>query len=195
LADDQHALVLSDVAVYWDEIELKHHCPDIAVIPGVRRREGDWRSFYVDKEGTRPALIIEVVSPSTRVTDVETKVEQYARAKVARYVIADVSNPEEKRKITLIDYRLGPGGEYESQPLDPSGRVWLDPPLGLWLGKSFNPEIGGDRLVLLDPATGEEIGDYLSIWRALAAETAARIAAEERIRQLEELLRRRNGAG
>ena len=36
LAHDEHALVLSDTGVYWDDPALKHHSPDIAVILGIR---------------------------------------------------------------------------------------------------------------------------------------------------------------
>jgi hypothetical protein len=156
------------------------------VIPGVRRgREGDWASFHVAKEGTRPSLIVEVVSLNTRVNDVKTKVREYALAQVARYVIVDMSSPEEKRQIAFIDYRLGPKGKYERQPLDVSRRVWLDAPIRLWLGQVFNPEIGGERLALFNPDTGLEIGDYQQISEALARSERARAQAEAKAKQAE----------
>jgi len=194
LAGDPSAVVLSDVSIYWEKPEWKHHRPDIAVILGVRRQK-DWPSFYVAVEGTRPALIIEVVSPSTRENDVETKVEQYAEVQVPHYVIADAWESDGRRHLALIDYRLGPDGLYERQPLDAQGRVRLEEPGGLWLGIVDNPELGGDRLALFDPATGAEIGDYKQLSHALAAKEAALAAAESRVRELEAKLQRLSGNG
>jgi len=203
LSSDPTAVVLADVEVFWDDPGIKQHRPDVAVIPGVRRQK-NWPTFHVIKEGTRPVLIVEVVSLSTRVNDVETKVEQYARVKVAHYVIADVWESDGRRHVGLIDYRLGPGGDYERQPLDPRGRVWLDEVGGLWLGVVDNPELDGDRLGLFDPATDEEIGDYTQLSHLLAAnalalaeseareraKAAALAESEARIRELEAELRR-----
>jgi colicin import membrane protein len=182
LSSDPTAAVLADVEVIWDDPEIKPHRPDIAVIPGVRRQK-NWQSFHVVEEGTRPVLVVEVVSPSTRVNDVETKVEHYARVKVAHYVIADVWESDGRRHVGLIDYRLGPGGDYERQPLDPRGRVWLDEVGGLWLGVVDNLELGGDRLALFDPATDEEIGDYNQLSHLLAANAVALAEAEARDRE------------
>jgi acyl-CoA reductase-like NAD-dependent aldehyde dehydrogenase len=76
--------------------------------------------------------------------------------------------------------------------------------VGLWLGVTVNPETGEDRLTLIDPATGHEIGDYTAISRAGAAaearaeaaearveaEAQARAEAEARVKAAEERLRR-----
>jgi len=208
LAGDPTAVVLSDVFIYWEKPEWKHHRPDIAVILGVRRQK-DWASFYVVEEGTRPALIIEVVSPSTRVNDVETKVEEYAQVGVRHYVIADAWESDGRHHLALIDYRLGLDGHYERQPLDGQGRVRLEEPGRLWLGIVDNPELGGDRLALFDPATGAEIGDYRQLSEALAAKKAdlaakeADLAAKEadlaaaeaRVRELEAQLQQLRGNG
>ncbi|HKI18419.1 MAG TPA: Uma2 family endonuclease [Isosphaeraceae bacterium] len=182
LSSDTTAVVLADVEIFWDDPAVKQHRPDIAVIPGVQRQK-NWPSFHVVEEGTRPVLIVEVVSPSTRVNDVETKVEEYARVKVAHYVIADVWESDGRRHVGLIDYRLGPGGDYERQPLDLRGRVWLDEVGGLWLGVVDNPELDGDRLALFDPATDEEIGDYNHLSHLLASQAVALAEAEARDRE------------
>jgi len=208
LTGDPTAVVLSDVQIHWEKPEWRHHRPDIAVILGIRRQK-DWPSFHVAEEGTRPALIIEAVSPSTRVNDVETKVEQYAQVGVPHYVVADAWESDGRRHLALIDYRLGPDGLYERQPLDGQGRVRLEEPGGLWLGIVDNPELGGDRLALFDAATGAEIGDYRQLSHALAAadaaraaadaalgaESLARAAAEARVRELEAELQRLRGNG
>ncbi|MGO9470066.1 MAG: Uma2 family endonuclease [Isosphaeraceae bacterium] len=209
-AGDQSVAVLSDCGIYWDIPRLKHHSPDLAVIFGVKRRKG-WRTFHVKTEKVRPALIIEVTSPNTRVNDVETKVKEYARARVPYYVIVDADEEHGPRKLTLLSYRLK-GAAYERVQPDEKGRVWLEP-VGLWLAVKVNSDTGGDCVAFIDPATGSEIGDYTAIRRAreeaqaratqaetratqaetrAAAAADARAAAEERSRQLEaELLRLR----
>ena len=178
LADDLTAVVLADTGVYWDIPKLRHHSPDIAVILGVRQQK-DWITFRVAKEGVRPVLIIEVTSPKTRTTDLEKKVQQYARAGVAHYVVADAVEGEGKRRrLRLLAYRLE-AGIYREVAADPQGRVWLEP-VGLWLGVTTDKQTGGDRLALIDPKTGREIGDYTAISRRLEAVEAAEQAAKKR---------------
>jgi colicin import membrane protein len=179
-------VVFSDCGIYWDIPGLRHHSPDLSVIFGVKKRK-DWETFHVKVEKVRPRLIIEITSPKTRVNDVKTKVEQYARAKVKHYVIADMRKEDGIRRLTLIAYRLK-GKVYERVELDKHGRAWLEP-VGLWLGVKQNPETGGDRVVLIDPATNEEIGDYTAINQArgeaeaqIQVEAQARAEAEAQIR-------------
>ena len=178
LAEDPTAVVLADTGVYWDIPELKHHSPDIAVIRGVRQQK-DWITFHVAKEGVRPVLIVEETSPKTRSNDLETKVNQYARAGVPYYVIADaVEEKGKRRRLRLLAYHLE-GGIYRAVGADPQGRVWLEP-VGLWLAVTTNEQTGGDRLALIDPRTGQEIGDYTTISQRLeAAEAAARVAKSQ----------------
>ncbi len=225
LAGDASAVVLADCGVYWDEPALRHHSPDIAVILGVRQRRA-WTTFDVAEEGVRPVLIVEVTSPDTRVNDVVTKVRQYALAGVYRYIIVDARERAGTRRLSLTSYRLSPDG-YESDPLDGSGRAWLEP-AGIWMGVAVDPVTGADRLACYDPATGEEIGDYTRISQDLAeaqarleseaaradaetaradaetaradaetaradAEAEARVESENRVRRLEEELRRLRG--
>ncbi len=91
------------------------------------------------EEGVRPALIIEIVEPETRANDVERKVEHYARAGVAQYVIVDNVGRQGQRQLQLLDYRLL-GGRYRLQPTNNRGRVYLEI-ARLWLG------IEGDHVV------------------------------------------------
>ena len=65
MSSDPTTVVLADVEVFWDDPAVKQHRPDIAVILGVQRQK-IWPSFHVVEEGTRPALIVEVVSPEVR---------------------------------------------------------------------------------------------------------------------------------
>ena len=176
-AADETVAVLTDCGIYWDIPGLGHHSPDLAVIFGVKRQK-DWKSFHVKSEKARPALIIEVTSPETRIVDVEDKVQEYARARVPHYVIADADEENDRRRLTLRAYRLK-RRVYEPVPLDEQGRVWLEP-VRLWLGVKVNPATGGDRVALIDPVTGEELGDYTAMRQARAAEAEARAAAEAR---------------
>jgi colicin import membrane protein len=174
------AIVLSNIRIAWDIPDLRPHGPDIMVIPGIAERQ-DWSTFEVAVEGARPALIIEIVSPETRENDVVIKVNHYARAGVAQYVIVDDVGQGEERRLRLLDYRLE-AGAYRLQEPDASGRVHLAI-ADLWLG------VQGDGVVCYDRRSGE-IGDYVTVMRRAAeAEerarraAAAREAAEEQARR------------
>jgi colicin import membrane protein len=177
---DPAAVVLSDCQVDFHIPGVKPLCPDLAVFRGVRRRIA-WSSFNVADEGARPVLVAEVTSPETRSNDLGIKMDYYHRAKVPWYVIADVTREvDDERRIELILYRRT-GRGYRREPADDRGRVWLEP-VGLWLGVTRDAQGGFLRLACYDPATGEEIGDYTAISRALEDERRAR-AAEARARE------------
>jgi Uma2 family endonuclease len=168
------AIVLSDVHIAWDIPELRAHGPDVMVIPGMAARQ-DWSTFEVAAEGARPALIIEITSPETRVNDLHVKVRHYAQAGVAQYVIVDdVGGRRGKRRLRLLDYRLEEG-RYRLRAPDAAGRA----PLviaELWLG------VEGDHVVCYDER-GEAFGDYVTVVRQ-AAEAEARAQREaERAQQ------------
>ena len=187
LEPSRRAIVLSDVRIAWDIPDLRAHGPDVMVIPGVRKRR-NWSTFEVVVERARPALIIEIVSPDARENDVVIKVEHYARAGVAQYVIVDDTGRGGVRRLRLLDYRLE-GTAYRLQEPDADGRVHLAI-ADVWLG------IRRDHVVCYD-ATGREIGDYVTVVRQAAKaearakaaaararmESAARVEAEARARQ------------
>jgi colicin import membrane protein len=175
LAADPSVVVFYDVGIFWDIPRLRHHSPDISVIFGVREHK-EWKAFHVKIEKVRPSLIIEVTSPSTRVNDVKTKVKQYARARVPYYVVADAVEKNNQRRLKLIAYRLE-GQKYVRMPLDEHGRAWLEP-VKLWLSVSVHSKTGGDRLVLVDALTNQEIPNYRAISQSLVVEKSARAQAE-----------------
>ena len=167
------AIVLSDVRIAWDLPDLRPHGPDVMVIPGVAERQ-DWSTFDVAVEGARPALIIEITSPETRVNDLEIKVDHYARAGVAQYVIVDDARRRGgKRRLRLLDYRLE-AGTYRLHAPDAAGRVHLVI-ANLWLG------VEDDHVVCYDER-GMAFGEYATVVRQ-AAEAAERARQEAQARR------------
>jgi Uma2 family endonuclease len=185
-ADDARALVLVDCCVTWNDPVLGHHSPDIGVIFGVRKPRPIWTNFAVAVEGVRPIMLMEVTSKSTRDADLGDKVRDYHAARVPWYIVIDRERPEGPPR--LIGFRFTPE-RYEKVPLAADGRLYLEP-LGLWLGVRDN------RVVLWDAATGQELGDYQSVVRALEAaelrqqqEAQARQAAEAQVAELQARLK------
>jgi Uma2 family endonuclease len=180
-------LVLSDTGIYWDIAELRHHAPDLALIFGVRDPERNRPTFDVAAEGVRPALLLEVVSPSWRNNDVVTKVAHYHLARVPYYVIVD--RETENCLPRLIGYRWAPQA-WQEIPLDDQGQLRITVEgVTLVLGTV------DDRVAVYDAETALELGDYAQVCAQLdvaearllesakaqhAAEEQARAAAEER---------------
>jgi Uma2 family endonuclease len=197
LEGDLQALVLSDTAVYWDDEELGYHAPDVAVIFGVRQPRRGWKSFDVAKEKVRPRLIIELVTPRYRKTDVEEKFRDYHQARVRTFVILDRERDESPW--TIKAYLWNPD-RYVLQPLADDGRFWLED-LNLWIG------VDGDNIRCYDGDTDEMIGDYAEVLRArqqlratadaekvrAGVEKARADAAEARLRELEAEMARLKG--
>jgi Uma2 family endonuclease len=173
--------------------------PDVSVIRGVRDRDADRESFDVEKEGVRPCLIVEVVSPlSSRIrqTDLVDKVDVYRRAGISEYLIADSTRRD--RRFRLLGYRLegsGPSARYEPIEPDDQGRV-LSETTGLW----FQVSPDGDRILLSEEATGQRLltREEEEILLAAAEERvrveakARRVAEEEVVRLRAELDRLRS---
>jgi Uma2 family endonuclease len=100
--------------------------PDVSVVPGVSAGDGEEASFSVTKEGVRPALILEIVSPSKRSireVDEVDKVEVYSRAGVPEYLLVDLPRRGNGYRLGLKGYRLGADGRY--RPLEPDARGHL----------------------------------------------------------------------
>jgi Uma2 family endonuclease len=193
------AVVFGDMLFHWDVPGMKGHSPDIAVVFGVRA--GKRSSFDVASEGARPALVIEVTSPTTANLDHRSKIEEYHLAGVPFYVIIDRRFARGAWTTQLLGYRAAPLG-YEPIAPDARGRLWLEP-VRAWLGLT-------EGRPMLYTEAGDPIGDYEEIAAerdrfaverddAIAraeAEAAARLAAEQsaeaaerRVRELEAALR------
>ena len=100
---------LHDVGVVWDNPNLKHHAPDIAVIFDVRQRQ-EWSTFKVAEEGTKPTLIIEVTSLSNRSIDLVDKLSEYEQAGVPMYIILDTYRYKDRLRAELLRLQ-GKGSE------------------------------------------------------------------------------------
>ena len=198
-AGDPHTVVLNDMLIRWDVPGIPPDAPDVAVIPNIKERKA-WNSFDVATEGTRPSLIIEITSPTTRIHDLVEKTDDYFDAGVPLYVIADFS----ERRGTSVRRLIGHQFAINSYaPLLPNDRGWLWlAPVGLWLA------IEEDLLVCYDQDE-QPIEDYPEVVAAreeaevraeeaeqrIAEEVKARSEAEQRVAELEAELRRLRGEG
>jgi colicin import membrane protein len=181
LANQPNTVVLGDHQVIWDTRGIKPHGPDVAVVIGAS--PGQRSSFDVAREGVRPELIIEVTSPATRNTDLNTKPRQYWRCQVPYYVIVDELPRRRQRQLRILGYERGKRG-YRRMPLDSQGRLWL-PTVQMWLGQE------NGRVVCYNQQ-GQPIPDRLQAEQArLQAEQRAAQAEAEIVRLQQELRRLR----
>jgi Uma2 family endonuclease len=192
---DPHVLVLGDVKHVLAP-GLPAPGPDISVTRGVQVKNDPRRfSFRVKREGVRPCLIIEVVSPldsKIRRTDLQDKVEIYQRAGVEEYLIVDSTLGD--LRFRLLGYRLDGSGRYRQIEPDAQGRV-LSESTGLW----FQVSPDGERVFVFD-LTGRRLLNLEEQREArqeaevrAARESEARTEAEEQIARLQAELDRLRG--
>jgi Uma2 family endonuclease len=187
-ASREDILVTSDMKMLWGIPGLPEPAPDIAVIPSIRDKDADRDSFDVVEEGTRPGLIIEVVSSKdaeTRRNDYERKVEIYQKAGIPEYLILDPPTSRTKKRLLMTGYRLGVDGRYQQIEADAEGRL-LSQTTQLLFGVAED----GRTLQVVDVATGEHLPAPEEVEAALARETEARKAAESEVARLRAELER-----
>ena len=170
-ANDPHADAFGDLLIKWD-LDLKDHCPDIFVAFGLQNKGQNRETFVVAQEGTRPALVIEVVSPRYRKQDRETKVKHYADAGVQEYVILDQRTLRKKVVEEVLGYRLV-NGHYLPIAPDDQGRI-LCTTVGVWIS------LKNGRVVMEDAATGERLLNHRELLQR--AEQAEQQLEQERLR-------------
>ncbi len=167
-----------DVAVYddvrfdWKTPGVNPACPDVAVIPGMKKPEKGKRrpvSFNEKKEGTSPCFVLEVTSKSTAKYDRTNKPAIYRQAGVPEvFLVDDLRSPWK-----LSGERWDPEiGTYVKTRPGRRGRL-----LAETLGVYFSISASGDDLVLEDAATGEVL--LKPVEESRARRTAERHAAEE----------------
>jgi len=150
--------VAGDMKMFWGLPGVKEPSPDIAIIPGVRRKyDMDRGSFDVVEEGVLPCLIIEVVSATdseVRRNDYEKKVEIYRRVGIPEYLICDPPTSATQARLLLTGYRLSPNGQYRRIQPDSQGRL-LSETTGLLFGIAED----GQTITIFDTRTGEWLVD------------------------------------
>jgi Uma2 family endonuclease len=186
----EDVLVTSDVKMLWGIPDLAEPAPDVAVIFGIRDKKAKRESFNCVAEGTRPSLVIEVVSSrdaAVRRNDYEHKPGIYEEAGVPEYLIFDPPGPLTKNRWLLTGYRLGPGRKY--QPIQPDARGFLPSQMTALL---FGVSKDGQALRVVDAATGERLLTSQERKDAQrAAEERAKAAEAENARLRAELERYR----
>jgi colicin import membrane protein len=171
---DASVLVTFDMKIVWGIPGLPGPSPDTAVIQGVHNKAARRSVFDVQKEGVRPCLVVEVVSPQyeeIRNNDYVDKVEIYERGGVQEYVILEPSFTW-KDHIVLTGYRLGPDGHYERIEPDDHGRL-LSETTGLLFGEDEDGSV-----LVIEARTGKPLRkpDQLEADEEAAQKRAAREA-------------------
>jgi Uma2 family endonuclease len=180
-AADSQTGVFSDLIVKWDIEDLDDHCPDVFVAFGIRNKEQNRTEFVVTKEGVRPDLIIEVVSPRYRKADRQTKVKEYAQARVQEYVIIDRRTQRGQVIDEVLGYRLVEG-QYLPLTPDDEGRICCET-VGLLIG------LVDGKILMVDAETGERLLTSVELEQKVTEAEARAIEAETRAAKLAELLR------
>lgn len=188
-SDREDVYVQGDMFVYYRMNDPRSVvAPDVFVVlgaPGNHKRN----SWLIWREGGKqPNFVLEVASESTWQWDASGKREIYARIGVDEYWRFDPTG--ECFSPPLIGERLV-DGEYRPMEIaeDTDGILrGHSEVLGLDICV-----LGELELRLYDSSTGEWLLSYDEQAVALEVERTAREAAERRVRELEELLRRRNG--
>lgn len=188
-ADVPDVYVWGNLFFYYREGDPKACvCPDVFLIKGAGKRTDNRRRTYKlwEEDGRVPSLVIELTSESTRDEDVEKK-KLYERLGVEEYFLFDPFG--EYARPRLQGFRLE-GGRY--QPLVQRVDGALESRTS---GLILKPE--GRQLRLVDKETGqvllwaeEEAEARLAAEKLAGQEAEARRAAEERVRALEEEIKR-----
>ncbi len=108
--DDSGVVVLSDCLIDWGNAGIRPLSPDVSIIFDVPDSYRPSGMFWTAREGTRPRLVLEIVSPHTRSNDVE-KIALYHQLGIPDYVIIDQHRENGPR--SLVHYRWEPAGYVE----------------------------------------------------------------------------------
>ena len=180
--DDLHMGVFADLKMRWGIPELEEPAPDLAIVPGVRDKAASRSTFDVVAEGTRPCLIIEVVSP-TYVGDETDKVRIYERAAIQEYLIVKPYGVHGTRDFSLTGYRLVEG-RYRPWSQDTQGYL-RSTTVQVWIRVCAD----GRDLELIDAFTGEPLRNMAQTERARRHEAERARRAETELERLQARLR------
>ncbi len=180
----QQVYIASDLLLYYVEgTPTKYVVPDCFVVLNCdpQRR----RTFQTWKEGRVPDVVFEVTSRSTSSVDYIEKLAIYEQMGVQEYFLYDPT--ADYLEPPLQGYRLTNGDLHAIPPM--GGRIRCN-----MLGVDLS--LNGLDLVIVDSETGvEQLTKADSEELARVREHAARLAAENRVRELEEELRRLKSGG
>ena len=179
LAHLPDALVASDLAFLFERDNPRAVLsPDLMVVLGAGRHHR--LSYKLWQEPTVPDFALEALSEKTWRKDVDVKPGLYRDLGVREFWIVDLLD---KLPAPIIGRRLNDAGVYEEIPVSPSGGTRSDV-----LGAELFLE--DEVLRFRDLTTGEVVPTYSEVRER---ELAAREAAEKRIAELEQRLRRSAG--
>ncbi len=178
----QSVYIGSDMFLYYEKDNPNRNVvPDEFVVLNCDNRER--RVFKTWEEGRIPDFVIEVTSRRTRNADLVTKKEIYEHIGVREYFLYDPSGVEMRPPLQgfeLVDGRFEPVAEHD-------GTLPCET-----LGIEFELDEDG-RLILRDTGTTNVLlTEFESERQAKETERTAKEAAEARVRELEEELRRRS---
>ena len=179
-ANDPTMGVFGDLIMDWGIPGLAKPAPDIALIPNVKQKDAARGTFQVVQEGTRPCVVIEVMSPGHSGDDTD-KVTIYERAGIAEYFLIKPHLERELPYYSLRGYRLVKG-VYREIPRK-TGRL-LSRSLQLWLELADQ----GRQVRLTEVATGRRLLTQIETEAARQQEQAAR-QQEQAARQQEQAAR------
>ena len=177
--NDPQVYVAGNLFLYYTQGDPKAViCPDVFMVRGVSKEPR--RTYRLWEEGRVPSLVIEVTSRATRLDDVSHKKVCYERLGVEEYFLHDpfgeYLNPR-LQGFRLVDSRY--------RPMEPApGGSLISQTTGLLL------HLEGTGLRLVDAATGEPLLRGQESRDEARREKAARLAAEDRVRVLEEEMAR-----
>jgi len=119
---DSTTRVFADLKMIWGIPGLKEPAPDVAIVKNIKNKEEKRSSFNVVNEGTRPCLVIEIISPDYPGDDTD-KVKIYEQAGIEEYIIIHPHSEKARPFYEICGYRLK-GGQYQRIKPDKSGRLF-----------------------------------------------------------------------
>ena len=154
--------------------------PDLLVAFGVDPSAYEASNGYViSEQGKPPDFVLEVASASTADTDTGAKRDDYARLGILEYWRFDKTGQHHGTRLAGDRLENGVYVPIDIDELSADVLQGYSPALGLYL-RWERGELGWH-----DPATGQHIATF-------DTERAARLRAEERVRELEAQLNRQN---
>ena len=178
-------IVLSEIPVRWTPSQSRgHRIPDLLVAFGIDRAQAvEQNGYSIRDQGKPPDFVLEIASVRTAENDYTDKRVDYANFGIAEYWRFDPTG-NQRYDAPLAGDRLVEG---TYQPIE---IVEVEPERLQGHSVVLNLDICWDhgQLRWYDPIAGQ----YLLTF---AEEREARVAAEARIRELEEKLRRQREGG